>query len=344
MPRVPRPEEWQGVLTYVEQDEGEPRPVSWEVLGAGAELARALGVELGAVAVGEGAEEALEGALLRGAQAGYAVRGEGLHPYTAEGEAEAVRLVVERLRPEILLFPATARGREVASLVATRVETGLTADVTALSVDRERRLLEATRPTFGGKQMATIVCEGWRPQMATLRPGVFPLPPLLSGWRGEGRVVTFCLDFRPRVRVRRREGKVTEHPLERAEVVVAGGRGVGGRQGFALLRELADLLGGVVAGTRPAAEAGWISRDYQVGQTGRAVRPRLYVAVGISGAIQHVVGMQQAKHIVAINRDPGAPIMRYAHYAVVGDLFQVVPALIRTLRERKEAGGVRSFV
>lgn len=335
MPRSPRPEEWRGVMTYLEHDEGEPRPASWEVLGAGAELARALEVELSAVAVGRGAERALEEALGRGAQVGYAVTGEGLDPYTAEAEAEAVCRVVHRQRPEILLFPATARGREVASLVATRVETGLTADVTALSVDRERRLLEATRPTFGGKQMATIVCEGWRPQMATLRPGVFPLPPLLPAWRRGGRLVSLRLDFRPRVKVRRKEGRATEHPLERAEVVVAGGRGVGGPRGFELLRELAGLLGGVVAGTRPAVEAGWIERDYQVGQTGRAVRPRLYLAVGVSGAIQHVVGMQQAKHIVAVNRDPEAPIMRYAHYAVVGDLFEVVPALIRALRERK---------
>jgi len=322
-------------MVYLEQEEGQARPVSWEVLGAGAELARSLEVELWAAAIGQGAERALEEAFRRGAQVGCAVEGEGLDPYTAEAEAEAVSHLVDRFRPEILLFPATARGREVASLVATRVGTGLTADVTALSVDRERRLMEATRPTFGGKQMATIVCEGWRPQMATLRPGVFPLPPLLPHWQRGGRLISLSLDFRPRVRVRRKEGRVTEHPLERAEVVVAGGRGVGGPRGFELLRELAGLLGGVVAGTRPAVEAGWISRDYQVGQTGRAVRPRLYIAVGVSGAIQHVVGMQQARHIVAINRDPGAPIMRYAHYAVVGDLFEVVPALIRQLRERK---------
>lgn len=335
------PSEHRDVWVFVEHRAGRAHPVSWQLVGAARRLADALGEEAAAIVLGHGVEALADEAFARGADRVYLVDDPLLEPYRAWPHARTFGRLIETHRPGIVLLGATAVGRELAALVATEVQAGLTADVTQLDVDRERRLLEATRPTFGGKQLATIVCERWRPQMATVRPGVFPLPEPRPGRRGvpvreqPGPVAPALL-----VEVLAVLPREERSDLERARVVVAGGRGLGEARNVALLRELAEVLGGVVAGSRPAVEAGWLPREAQVGQTGKVVRPRLYVAVGISGAVQHLVGMEDAEVVVAVNRDPEAPIFEVADYGVVGDLRQVVPALTEELRLRLRSRGV----
>lgn len=327
-----------GVWVYVEQHDGEAEAVSWELLGAARRLAKDLGTDVSAVILGWHREHVAGVAFEMGADRVYLMDDPVLEPYRLETHAEGLRLLIEKYHPEVLLIGATWVGRELAASVATAVGTGLTADTTGLSVDEERRLLEATRPTFGGKQMATIICERSRPQMATVRPHVVPLPERTPGRKGE-TIKEACplreADLVTRV-LERVKGDRRGNPLEDADVIVAGGRGMGSRQNFTLLYELAEVLGGVVAGSRAAVEAGWIGREFQVGQTGRTVRPRLYIAIGISGAVQHVVGIQGADTIVAINSDPRAPIFAVADYGIVGDATTVVPALTEELRMRMQ--------
>ncbi len=345
MPRDVDPRDYQGVWVYVEQDGGHPAPVSWELMGAGRRLADELGVQLAAVVLGSGVATLAEECFAYGADRVYLVDAPVLADYRVEAYSRVLARLISVYRPEIVLMGATRVGRELSGAVATAVAAGLTADTTELGIDPQTRLLQATRPTFGGKQLATIVCERWRPQMATVRPRVLPMPERRHGRSGpvireeaglrEADVATRVLE-----RVREADRAAD---LERAEVIVAGGRGLREARNFALLRELAEVLGGVVAGSRAAVDAGWIGRECQVpgtrqvGQTGKTVRPRLYFAVGISGAIQHVVGMEHAAVVVAINRDPGAPIFQVADYGIVGDLFQVVPALTAEFRQRLRA-------
>lgn len=327
-----------GVWVYVEQHAGEAQAVSWELLGAARRLAQDLQTDVSAAVLGWRCDSVATEAFEMGADRVYIIDDPALEPYRLETHAEGLRLLIEKHRPEVLLVGATWVGRELAASVATAVGTGLTADTTELSIDKERRLLEATRPTFGGKQMATIVCERARPQMATVRPHVLSMPERAPGRKGEIVREAFPLreaELLTRL-LERMRGDRRGHPLDEAAVIVAGGRGVGSRQNFALLHELAEVLGGVVAGSRAAVEAGWIGREFQVGQTGRTVRPRLYIAVGISGAVQHVVGIQGAGTIVAINSDPNAPIFAAADYGVIGDATRVVPVLTEELRMRMQ--------
>jgi electron transfer flavoprotein alpha subunit len=243
--------------------------------------------------------------------------------------------LVRQHKPQILIMGASSRGRDLAGSAATQLVTGLTADCTSLDIDPETRLLRQTRPAFGGNIMATILCPAHRPQMATVRHRVFEVPPKDSGRKGqvvrekallaEDEIVTKVVDFVVS------EGDVN---LADARIIVSGGRGVKGPEGFAPIEELAHVLGGAVGASRAAVDAGWIPYMHQVGQTGRTVRPDLYIACGISGAIQHLAGMRTAKVIVAINRDPEAPIFDVAHYGIVGDLVEVVPALTEAFRKR----------
>lgn len=344
VPRDVDPGRYRDIWVYVEHDGGRAAPVSWELIGAARGLAGRLGEAVGAVLLGPDAAALTGEVFARGADRAYLVEDPVLSPYRAETHARALARLIEAHRPAAVLLGATALGRELSGLVATSVAGGLTADVTELSVDPDKRLLEATRPTFGGKQLATIVCERWRPQMATVRPGVLGPPPAEPG--RSGTVIREAAGIDPdtlatevvEVLSGREDDAVG---LERAQVVVAGGRGLGDAANFALLRELAEVTGGVVAGSRAAVEAGWIDREAQVGQTGRTVRPRLYFAIGISGAIQHLVGMRDAGVVVAINRDPKAPIFQEADLGVVGDLRAVVPALSEALRVRLGRRGSR---
>jgi len=330
---------YRGVWVFIEQTEGEPARVSWELLGKGRELADAIQTDLVAIVLGENVEPLCHEAFAHGADKAYLVDAPVLKHYRTESYLQVLCYLIDNFKPEIILMGATGLGRDLAGAVATVVGTGLTADCTGLAVDDKRNLMQ-TRPAFGGNIMATIMCDKYRPQMATVRPHVMQLPEYREGARGtivriacpveEKSILTKVLEI-----INDKKGK--DHvDVAGAEFIVSGGRGMMGPDNFSLLQELADELGGVVGASRSAVDAGWMPHDRQVGQTGKTVRPKIYIACGISGAIQHLVGMQDSDLIIAINRDKEAPIFEVAHYGIVGDLFQVVPELTRGIRELKQ--------
>jgi electron transfer flavoprotein alpha subunit len=332
-------DKWKGVWVLVEHRDGQAHPVSWQLLGVGAKLAADLGEELSAVVLGSDIDHLAIEAFGYGAKNVYLVESPVLKDYRPLPYTEALVALVQKHLPAAFLLGATAIGRDLGSAVATRLETGLTADCTQLSIDKEKRLLEQTRPAFGGNIMATILSEFARPQMATVRPEVFPVPPFVEGQAGQTFKESFAME-ESQTRTRILETipiQKTGVDITAAEIIVSGGRGMTSPEHFRMLTELAELLGGVVAGSRSAVDAGWVGYERQVGQTGKTVRPKLYVACGISGAIQHVVGMQNSEHIVAINRDENAPVFEITDLGVVGDVFETVPALIEALRERKRS-------
>jgi len=323
------------VWVWVEHLHGSAVEVSWELLGEGKRLARIYGTKLAALVIGNKVSHLAKEAFIRGADKSYIVEDEELEDYRTQPYAVAMAQAVRRHKPEALLIGGTVRGRDLAGSAATFLETGLIADCTALDVETETGTFMGTRPDYGGNLMSTIICPKHRPTMATVRPRVmkslFPSP------KADGEIVrvdvtikkddlnTEVIDFVPIGRVGGR--------LEDAHVIVSGGRGLGSAKNFKLIEELAGLLHAQVGASRAAVRAGWIGYEHQVGQTGLTVRPRLYLAVGISGAIQHIVGIMNVDYIAAINRDPEAPIFKMADFGVVGDLFKVVPALIEELRK-----------
>ncbi len=253
--------------------------------------------------------------------------------YTTEAYTKVIYDLIKERKPEIMLLGATNLGRDLGPRISARVHTGLTADCTKLDVDLENRRLMQTRPAFGGNLMATIICPDHRPQMATVRPGVMEKAKYDENRKGE--IVKFSPDLKEED-IRAKVVEVVKAAkaivaLEDAKIIVSGGRGLGNPEGFKLIKELADKLGGVVGASRATVDAGWIEQSHQVGQTGKTVRPSLYVACGISGAIQHLAGMQESKVIVAINKDPDAPIFKVADFGIVGDLYEVIPELIEAL-------------
>jgi electron transfer flavoprotein alpha subunit len=331
---------YSGVWVFVEQNAGEPARVSWELTGAGRELADILGVELCAVIVGDQVGHLTKEAFSYGADGAYLIDHPVFKQYRTEPYLEAMCHLIDKYRPEIVLMGATGMGRDLAGAVATRMKTGLTADCTGLGIDDKRNLMQ-TRPAFGGNIMATIMCDRFRPQMSTVRPHVMPLPERRPGATGKVIEEAFYVSesdiFTRVLEVITDKGGKDKVDVAGAEFIVSGGRGLMAKENFALLQELADQLGGVVGGSRSAIDAGWLPQDRQVGQTGKTVRPKIYIACGISGAIQHLVGMQDSDVIVAINRDREAPIFEVATFGIVGDLFQVVPALTAKVRELKQA-------
>jgi electron transfer flavoprotein alpha subunit len=331
--------EYRGVWVFVEQTEGEAAKVSWELLGKGRELADALMVPLSAVVLGENVEDLCHEAFAYGADQAYLVDAPVLKYYRTESYLRSVSALIDKYHPEIILMGATGLGRDLAGAVATVVGTGLTADCTGLAVDDKRNLMQ-TRPAFGGNIMATIICDRFRPQMSTVRPHVMVMPEKQGARRGT-IVREQCPIQEEDILVKVLEiisDKQKDHvDIAGAEVIVSGGRGMMAKENFAILHELAAELGGVVGSSRSAVDAGWMPVDRQVGQTGKTVRPKIYIACGISGAIQHLVGMQDSDVVIAINRDKDAPIFEVATYGIVGDLFQVVPALTRRIRDIKQA-------
>jgi electron transfer flavoprotein alpha subunit len=330
---------YRGVWVFIEQTEGEAARVSWELLGKGAQLAASLGVELCAVVLGDGVAHLCAEAFSYGAQKAYLMDQPVLHHYRTYPYLDSLCHLIGKYRPEVILMGATGMGRDLAGAVATRVKTGLTADCTGLDIDDKRNLMQ-TRPAFGGNIMATIMCDRFRPQMATVRAHVIPMPERVPG--RSGTVVQESLpiseaDVFTKVLQVIRENRGNQVDIAGAEFIVSGGRGMMAKENFALLEELADELGGVVGASRSAVDAGWMPADRQVGQTGKTVRPKIYIACGISGAIQHLVGMQDSDLVIAINRDREAPIFEVASYGIVGDLFQVVPEITSQLRELKAA-------
>jgi electron transfer flavoprotein alpha subunit len=326
---------YQGVWVWVEQFKGQACSVSWEMMGQGRKLADQRKTALTACVLGHGVEQITKEAIAYGADRVFWADDPTLGVYRTAPYARVLVGLVGRYKPEIFLLGASLRGRDLAGSVATELHTGLTADCTGLEIDPESGLLRQTRPAFGGNILATILCPNYRPQMSTVRHRVFEMPPADPG--RQGQVITVAAELREEQIATRVLDFIDEHgdvALAEARIIVSGGRGVGGPKGFEILRELADVLGGAVGGSRAAVDAGWISYGHQVGQTGRTVRPDLYIACGISGAIQHLAGMSTSRVIVVINKDPLAPIFKVADYGIEGDLFQIVPALTAQFKKK----------
>ena len=332
-----------GVWVFVEHEHGRVHTVSWELMGKGRELADKLGTELAAVVIGGPGPQIraiCDEAAHYGADVTYLMQDEVLLHYRSQPYTKGLSDLVEKFRPEVLLLGATTLGRDLAGAAATTLMTGLTADCTGLDIDTSDRSLLSTRPTFGGTLMATIVNVATRPQMATVRPRVFPSPakdPARSGrivehplGLAEDDVVTKVLDFIP-------DARSDQPQLAFADFIVAGGRGLGRPENFQMLFDLAKVLGAEVGASRAATQANWVDHDRQVGQTGKTVRPKLYIAAGISGAIQHRVGMESSDVIVAINTDEKATIMDFSNYALIGSAADLVPALTEAFRRRLAA-------
>ncbi|URZ15284.1 electron transfer flavoprotein subunit alpha/FixB family protein [Clostridium felsineum] len=328
--------DYKGVWVFAEQRDGELQKVSLELLGKGKEMAEKLSVELTAVLLGHNTEKLSKELLAHGADKVLAADNELLAHFSTDGYAKVICDLVNERKPEILFIGATFIGRDLGPRIAARLSTGLTADCTSLDIDAENRDLLATRPAFGGNLIATIVCSDHRPQMATVRPGVFEKLPVNDANVSDDKIEKVALnltsaDIRTKV-VEVVKAAKTIADIGEAKVLVAGGRGVGSKENFARLEELAEVLGGTVAASRAAIEKEWVDKDLQVGQTGKTVRPTLYIACGISGAIQHLAGMQDSDYIIAINKDAEAPIMKVADLAIVGDLNKVVPELIAQIK------------
>jgi electron transfer flavoprotein alpha subunit len=339
-------DDYRGVWIFIEQNDGKIEGVSLELLGAGRKLANKLQVPLSGFLLGSEIKSLANQVIAYGADQVYMVDHPVLKNYRTESYMKGVMLLAEKYKPEIILYGATPNGKDLASAVATDLNTGLTADTTMLDVDVDHRLLEASRPAFGGNIMATILCKKHRPQMATVRPKVMKaLEPDTSRL---GKIIEEKISLQEedmRTKVLRIVNDVTKKAnLADAHVIVCGGKGMGDLQNFQLIHELADTIGASVGGTRDVVEAGWLPHEQQVGQTGETVTPKIYFAIGISGAIQHVVGMKNSEFIIAINKDPNAPIFDVATYGIVGDAMEIIPKLIEQFKQlRTEKGGEMSY-
>jgi len=326
---------YQGVWVFAEQRNGEIRGVVYELLARGRSLADALKAELSAVCLGHEVDD-VNSLIAHGADKIYLVDSPELANNQEDLLTQQLVELIQQHRPEIVLAGATALGRAFVPRVAAALPTGLSADCIGLDIDAEKRLLLQTKPTFGGNIMAVITCPEARPQMATVRPHVFSRREPDGGRKGEIIKIDFKREsITSRTKLIDFIEEVAETVrIEEADVIVAGGRGLEKAENFEMLNELASVMGAAVGATRAAVDEGWVAYSHQIGQTGKTVCPGLYIAVGISGALQHTVGMQTSGCIVAINDDPNAPIFEVATYGIVGDLFQVVPLLIEKLKKR----------
>lgn len=328
--------DYNGVWVFAEQREGELQKVSLELLGEGRKIADKLGVKLTALLLGKDIKGLANTLGENGADEVIVADHDELEHYTTDGYTKVICDLASERKPGILFIGATFIGRDLGPRVAARLSTGLTADCTQLDVVVENGDLLATRPAFGGNLMATIACPDHRPQMATVRPGVFSkVEEKNTNFEIEEVEVNLTSsDIRTKVVEIVKEAKEVED-ISEANFIVAGGRGLGSKENFEKLYELAEVVEGSVAASRGAIDKGWIERDYQVGQTGKTVRPSIYIACGISGAIQHAAGMQDSDMIIAINKDETAPIMKMADYAIIGDINKVLPELIAQFKEAK---------
>lgn len=327
-------EEWKGILVIAEHRQGVIQNITYELLGEALKLKEKTGQDVTVAVVGNDMDKQIEKLSCYGADKIVYIRNPLLGQYTTDGYVDVLSRYILKVQPESVIIGASSLGRDLAPRLAARVGTGLTADCTGLDVSEDGTLLQ-TRPAFGGNLMATIVCRNNRPQMSTVRPGVMEkakkaetksaveiIEEAVSEDEIIAKVVETVLQERK------------EPPLTEASIIVSGGRGVKSPEGFDIIRELASKLGGVVGSSRACVDLGWIDPDRQVGQTGTTVRPKLYIACGISGAIQHLAGMGESETIVAINKDPNAPIHQVAHYSIVGDLFKVIPAILQAIDDK----------
>ncbi|HBF0549450.1 TPA: electron transfer flavoprotein subunit alpha/FixB family protein [Clostridioides difficile] len=325
--------DYNGVWVIGEQREGKINPVTIELIGEGRKLADQLEKELAVVIAGYEVEKEVKELLHYSVDKVYYINDPLLKDFTTDGYAISIANLIERKKPEVVLVGATSIGRDIAPRIAGKVGTGLTADCTKLEIDSTDNKLLQTRPAFGGNLMATIVCPKNRPQMSTVRPGVMAKAVRNESETGILEVVTPELTekmIRTRlVEILPQEKKSVN--LTDARIIVSGGRGLKRAEGFELIKELADKLGAEIGASRAAVDSGWIEHSHQVGQTGTTVRPELYIACGISGAIQHLAGMSDSKYIVAINKDAKAPIFSICDYGIVGDLYEIIPEMIESL-------------
>lgn len=325
-------DEYRGVWVFAEQRGGELLNIAFELVGEGRKIADELGTELTAVLLGNDIDGQAEELIRYGADKVLYADSPLLDVYTTDAYTKVMYELIKEHKPEIMLIGATNIGRDLGPRISARVHTGLVADCTKLAIDLENRRILQTRPAFGGNLMATIVCPDHRPQMATVRPGVMEKGEYDENRKGE--IVKFAPELKEEdilakvIKVVKEEKTTVD--LVASDIIVSGGRGIG-EDGFKLVEALADKLGGVVGSSRAAVDSGWINHDHQVGQTGKTVRPTLYIACGISGAIQHLAGMQDSKTIIAINKDPDAPIFKIADYGIIGDVNDILPELTEAL-------------
>ncbi len=340
-------EQYKGVYIYAQQVDNELSSIAFELIGKAKELAKDLDTDVTAVLLGHNVSGLVDSLAEYGADKVIVVDDPELETYRTEPYAHALASVINEYKPDIMLVGATAIGRDLGPTVSARVKTGLTADCTVLEIgdfpinpvpgkedEQKHNQLLMTRPAFGGNTIATIACPDNRPQMATVRPGVMQKIEPIKGAKAE--VINYNPGFvknNKYVEILNiiKQAKTTENIMD-AKILVSGGRGVGSAEGFEMLKELAEVLGGTVSCSRAVVENGWLPVDLQVGQTGKTVRPLLYFAIGISGAIQHVAGMEESDIVIAINKDEDAPIFDVADYGIVGDLNKVVPALTAALK------------
>jgi electron transfer flavoprotein alpha subunit len=343
-------EDYKGVYVYAQQVDNKLGNIAFELIGKGKDLAADLGTDVTAVLIGSDVKGLADELAAYGADRVIVVDDPELKEYRTEPYAHALASVINEFKPEIMLVGATAIGRDLGPAVSARVATGLTADCTKLEIgdfpinptpgkEQKHNQLLMTRPAFGGNTIATIACPDNRPQMATVRPGVMQAKAKVEGAKAE--TVEFNPGFTPNnkyVEILDIVKSVSDTvDIQDAKILVSGGRGVGSPENFQILRDLADALGGEVACSRAVVDNGWMPKDLQVGQTGKTVRPQVYFAIGISGAIQHVAGMEESDIIIAINKDETAPIFEVATYGIVGDLNKIVPELTKQIKAVKEA-------
>lgn len=329
--------EYRGIMVFIEQRDNEIQKVSMELLGKARELAGTLGVEVTAAVLGYNIENLSDDLIAHGADKVVLVDHEMLKLYVTEPYTKALFSVVREEKPEIVLFGATSIGRDLAPKVSARVHTGLTADCTSLDIEDETRNLLMTRPAFGGNIMATIICPDFRPQMSTVRPGV--MQKMAADHNRTGTVVKHdaglvAEDMNVEILEYVKETKAKAN-IEEAGILISAGRGVGGKANIEPLYELSQTIGGLVSGSRAVIDSGWLDKDRQVGQTGKTVRPDVYFACGISGAIQHIAGMEESELIIAINKNPEAPIFEVADLGIVGDVGKVVPLVTEMIKKVK---------
>ena len=343
-------EEYKGVYVFAQQVDNVLDGVAFELLGKGKDLAKDLGTDVTAVLIGSGVKGLADQLAEYGADKVIVVDDPELKEYRTEPYAHALAEVIKKYKPEIMLVGATAIGRDLGPRVSARIHTGLTADCTQLEIgdfpinpipgrEQLHNQLLMTRPAFGGNTIATIACPNFRPQMATVRPGVMQKAERVEG--AQAVIEEFNPGFVPNnkyVEILDIVKAVSDvEDIMDAKILVSGGRGVGSAENFKLLDDLAEALGGTVSCSRAVVDAGWKSKDLQVGQTGKTVRPHVYFAIGISGAIQHLAGMEESDIIIAINKDETAPIFDVADYGIVGDLNKILPALTEKIKEAKAA-------
>lgn len=343
-------EQYKGVFIYAQQVDGEISPIAYELLGKAKDLAADLDTQVTAVLLGSNIKGLADSLAEYGADRVIVVDDPVLETYRTEPYAQALTAVINEYKPEIMLVGATAIGRDLGPRVSARVGTGLTADCTKLEIgdfplnplpnkEQKHNQLLMTRPAFGGNTIATIACPDNRPQMATVRPGVMQKIDPVKGAKAE------VVEFNPELKENKCYVEILDivkevaevADIQQAKILVSGGRGVGSKENFKILQDLADALGGTVSCSRAVVDNGWMPKDLQVGQTGKTVRPNVYFAIGISGAIQHTAGMEESDIIIAINKDESAPIFDVADYGIVGDLNKIVPLITEAVKARKNA-------